>query len=312
MRIEQLKLLLSIAETGSLRSSAEVLNVTQPALTKALRLLEEEFGTSLVVRGARGVRLAPAGEILAARAASALRELDRAREELADHAGRGHARLAIGLSPAVAMLLAPAALARFTARWPAAHVRIVDALYPQSLARVRAGEIDLAIGPLPLGSVAVDIVVRALFEYGYRIVVRRGHPLAGSRRLSELSDAVWVRVGPVGGPGDPARGDFEAHGLRGMRVPIQCESFSTLLSIMTGMDVIGIMPEGFYERYGPRQDVVCLPIEDNLPRNMICAAWRAEAPLTRPAQRLLDEFTLEGLAQAKALPATRRRPNRSR
>ncbi|MFO0235269.1 MAG: LysR family transcriptional regulator, partial [Burkholderiales bacterium] len=50
MRIQQLRLLLAIAETGSLRASARALNLTQPALTKALRLLEDELGAPLVVR----------------------------------------------------------------------------------------------------------------------------------------------------------------------------------------------------------------------------------------------------------------------
>ena len=75
MRIQQLRLLLAIAETGSLRASARVLNLTQPALTKALRLLEDELGAPLVVRSPHGARLAPAGELLAVRAAAALREL---------------------------------------------------------------------------------------------------------------------------------------------------------------------------------------------------------------------------------------------
>ena len=49
MRLQHLHLLLTIAHTGSLRASAEALNVTQPALTKALKQLEEEFGTALVL-----------------------------------------------------------------------------------------------------------------------------------------------------------------------------------------------------------------------------------------------------------------------
>ena len=63
MRIQQLRLLLAIAETGSLRASARALSLTQPALTKSLRLLEDELGVPLVVRSPHGARLAPAGEL---------------------------------------------------------------------------------------------------------------------------------------------------------------------------------------------------------------------------------------------------------
>ena len=85
MRLQHLHLLLTLAQTGSLRASAQTLNVTQPALTKALKQLEDEFGTALVLRTPKGVRLAPAGELLAARAATVVREIERAREEVAWH-----------------------------------------------------------------------------------------------------------------------------------------------------------------------------------------------------------------------------------
>ena len=50
MRLQQLQLLLTLAQTGSMRASAASMNVTQPALTKALKQLEDEFGAALVVR----------------------------------------------------------------------------------------------------------------------------------------------------------------------------------------------------------------------------------------------------------------------
>lgn len=303
MRLQHLQLLLSIAETGSLRASAEALNVTQPALTKSLKQLEEELGTTLVVRGPKGVRLAPAGELLAARAATVVRELERARAEVAAFSGNAHGLVSVGLSPAAAMLIAPQALARFTSRWPQVQVRVIDALYPRSLAQIRAGELDLTIGPLPLDLGSSDTVVRPLFEYEHFIVARRDHPLAAKRRLADLADALWVRIGPAGGPGDPSKSEFEAMGLKHPKVQMQCESFSTLLSLMPNIDMIGIMPHGFFERFGAREGLVRLPISDPLPRITICAAWRADAPLTQSAQRMLDAFTAEGARYSGGLAA---------
>ncbi|MEQ1807962.1 MAG: LysR family transcriptional regulator, partial [Burkholderiaceae bacterium] len=57
MRLQHLQLILAIAEMGTLRAAAERMNVTQPALTKALRQLEDEFGTAMVLRSPKGVRL---------------------------------------------------------------------------------------------------------------------------------------------------------------------------------------------------------------------------------------------------------------
>lgn len=302
VRLQQLHLLLSIAETGNMRASAEALHVTQPALTKALKQLEEELGTTLAVRGPKGMRLSPAGELFAARAAGALRELERARAEVAAFSGNAHSQVSVGLSPAAAMLIAPQALSRFTSRWPEVQVRVIDALYPRSLAQIRAGELDLTIGPLPLDLASSDTVVRPLFDYDHIIAARRDHPLASKRRLADLSDAFWVRIGPAGGPGDPSKTQFEVLGLKNPKVQMQCESFSTLLSLMPKIDMLGIMPLGFFERFGAREGLVRLPIGDPLPRITICAAWRADAPLTPSAQHMLESFTAEGARYSSSLP----------
>jgi len=293
LRLQQIQLLVTLAETGSLRASAEVLNVTQPALSKSLRLLEEEFGTALVQRSAKGVRLAPAGELLATRAANILREITRAREEVQWHLRHATALVTIGLSPAAAILLAPGAMARFSARWPQVRIRVRDALYPFALRQLRAGELDLAIGPLPVEGVGADLVVQPLFDSQDVIAARRGHPLARETRLAGLSGAAWVLTGPAGGPGDPARLRLETLGLKTPRVHLECESFSTLLGLMPDLDVVGILPRGFFERYGPRNDLVELPIEDPLPKTTIHSVSRSDAPLTLPAQRLLDAFMQE-------------------
>jgi LysR family transcriptional regulator, regulator of abg operon len=293
MRLQQLQLLLAIAQTGSLRASASTLNVTQPALTKALHQLEAEFGTSLVLRTPKGARLAPAGELLAARAATIVREIERAREDLAWHTRHAAAQVSLGLSPAAAILLAPGALARFAARWPQVRLRVVDALVPRALTQVRAGELDFAIGPLPLEGAGRDLLVQALFDSEDVIAARRGHRMARAKRLAELVDAAWVLTGPAGGPGDPASLGFEALGLQRPEVKLECESFSTLLALMPSRDLVGIMPRGFFERYAGRMDLLELPIDDPLPTVSIHAVARADSPLTLPAQRLLDAFVQE-------------------
>lgn len=305
MRIPQLRLLLTVAETGSLRASAQALNLTQPALTKALKLLEDELGAPLVVRTPHGARLAPAGEIVAARAATALRELERAREEVAAWAGSTDARVAVGLSPAASVLLAPAAVARLASRWPQVQVRLVDALYPRAFALVRSGELDFAIGPAPDDRTDRDLTLRPLLESHTVVVVRRGHPLARSRTLAALAEARWVLTGPPGGPGDPATLGFEALGLAAPRAWLSCESFATVLAMVTGLDVVCAMPQPFFERHGARLDLVRVPVADALPVSTVHAVWRTDAPLTLAAQRLLDAFVQEARAMPAAQPATR-------
>lgn len=293
MRLQQLELLLTLAEEGSLRGAASVLNVTQPALSKSLRQLEEEFGIILVRRSAKGVRLAPAGELLAARAATVLREIARAREDISWHMGNTSGQVTIGMSPAVAILFTSGAVARFGARWPHVKLCMRDALYPHALRQLRSGELDFVLGPLPASGIGGDLLRQPIFHSQEVIAARRSHPLAGARRLADLVDARWLLTGPAHGPGDPAHLGFEALGLRPPTADLECESFSTLLGLMPDLDVVGVMPSSFLERHGNRAGLVALPIEDPLPVTTIYAVFLADSPLSLPAQDLFEAFLQE-------------------
>lgn len=293
MRLQHLHLLLTLAQTGSLRASAEALHVTQPALTKSLKQLEEEFGAALVVRTPKGVRLAPAGELLAARAATIVRELDRAREEVAWHMQNTQAAVTVGVSPAAALMLAPAALARFRSRWPTVRVRLVDALYPKALQQLRSGELDLALGPLPASGLGRDLHARPLIKSASVIAARRGHPLARARRLRDLAGASWILTGPALGPGDPHHLGFEGAGLPPPQIGLECESFSTLLAVLPRVDMLALVPQTFFERHGPPMGLVGIGLEETLPPTMVHLFTRTDGPLTLPTQRLLDAFERE-------------------
>jgi LysR family transcriptional regulator, regulator of abg operon len=293
MRLQQLHLLITLAETGSLRAAAETLNVTQPALTKSLKQLEQEFGATLVLRSAKGVRLAPAGELLAARAATALRELERAREEVAWHTQNTRGTVTVGVSPAAGLLLAPPALSRFRARWPNVMVRLIDALYPNALQQLRSAELDMALGPLPAVGIGRDLQAQPLVQSASVIVARRGHPLVRARSLQDLKEAAWMITGPRLGPGDPIHLRFEEKGLTPPQVTLACESFSTLLALLPTVDMLALVPKRFFESHGARIGLAAVNIDDSLPPTTIHLFTRSDAPLTLHAQRLLEAFVHE-------------------
>ena len=293
MRLQHLHLLLTLAQTGSLRASAETLNVTQPALTKALKQLEEEFGTALVLRSPKGVRLAPAGELLAARAATVVRELERAKEEVAWHTQNTQVTLTVGVSPAAALMLTANAVARFQARWSNVRVRLVDALYPKALQQLRSGEVEIALGPLPASGLGQDLHAQALVHSPTVIVARKGHPLLKAQTLEALQAAEWILTGPRLGPGDPAHLGFEQRGLTPPRVMLECESFSTLLAMLPQMGMLAAVPRSFFDTHGPRMGLEAVPIDERLPPTTIHLFTRTDAPLSLPAQRLVNAFLHE-------------------
>lgn len=295
MRLEQLQLILTLLTTGSLRGAAEKLHVTAPALTKALQQLEDEFGAALVTRSAKGVRLTQAGELLAARASRALREIERAREEVNWCVQHGKATLTIASSPAAAFHLLPGALSRLRSRWPQIQIRVLEVLYPTGLTMLRSGEVDLCVGPLPPDGIGRDLCRQGLFDVQLVLIARQGHPLAAAESLHQIQGAEWINTGSPGGPGDPIHLKFNELGLTPPQVTLTCESFTTLLAMLTSIDSLALVPESFFTIYGRKIGLICLPITDPLPCIKVSAAWRADAPLTTPATFLLDSLELEAI-----------------
>jgi DNA-binding transcriptional LysR family regulator len=92
MDLKQLRALLAIAETGSVTRAADILHIVQPAISRQLKLLEEELGVALFERERHGMVLTPPGRLFVERASRALQELDAAKEEISPARSRCRAQ----------------------------------------------------------------------------------------------------------------------------------------------------------------------------------------------------------------------------
>lgn len=145
MDVTRLRVLDAVARHGSVTAAARELHYAQPSVSHHLARLEAETGARLLQRVGRGIRLTPAGRLLADRAAEIVGRIDAAQAELSAHVGltAGRVRLA-GFSSAVGSLV-PAAVAALGARHPGLRVSLLDTHPPEALQLLRAGRIDVAV-----------------------------------------------------------------------------------------------------------------------------------------------------------------------
>jgi LysR family transcriptional regulator, nitrogen assimilation regulatory protein len=101
MNLRQLRYFLSIAELRSFTRAAEVLHIAQPALSRQVRMIEDELGTQLFVRFDRGVTLTEAGELLRDRASDLLRQFDELRNDVISGVDEPRGELAVGMPPSM-------------------------------------------------------------------------------------------------------------------------------------------------------------------------------------------------------------------
>jgi LysR family transcriptional regulator of gallate degradation len=222
-----------------------VLHVSQPAVSKALKELEQAFGVSLFERTSKGMIPTVHGESLVRRAKRALAELRIADEEISVLTGSVTGHVAIGTLPYARTLLVPRAVARLLAERPEIEVRIVDGTFRHLHSMLSLGELDFIVGAVRRRDVDSrdGLTTQILFEDRVSVVARRGHPLAAEAEvdLATLAQASWVLPSPAA----PIRVNFEkALEKRNLLPPrhfIECESLVTARPILMETDFLGLM-----------------------------------------------------------------------
>jgi LysR family nitrogen assimilation transcriptional regulator len=143
--LRQLNALIAVAETGSVTRAAEILHLVQPAVSRQIRLLEDELEAPLFERTKQGMVLTADGRVLLEYARRAMRELERARAEIRPASAALRGLVTIGLLPSVADPLAEAVVARVSAEHPAVRLRILVAYAGHLSEWLDSTEIDMAL-----------------------------------------------------------------------------------------------------------------------------------------------------------------------
>lgn len=294
MRLNQIRDFVSIVETGSIRAAARSLGVSQPAMTKSIRQLEEELRVQLIQRTTRGVKPTTAGTAFLARARVVQAELRKAEADLAQLAGHRSGSVAFGVAPAAAFLLVPEAFDRFRSEWPAARVRIVEGVIHGLLPLVKDATLDFLVAAGHAGKLDQSIKFRPLFRARLVIAGRRGHPLRDAKSLRELADASWLMFQAPGWRGAMLPRAFAAAGLPLPTSIVHCESYAAALALLAKTDTLGLLTRQYLAE--PFVSSVVQEIAVDMPPLMIVMGMyaRAEAPLSPAAAAMARAVAAAG------------------
>ena len=283
MKLTSLRALVAAIEEGSLRSAARRLGVSQPALTKMIRELERKLSTTLLLRSTIGVLATAQGMVLYERAIAADRELAHAVDQIQQLDGRMSGTLAVGAVPLAVMLLIPETLRTFGREFPDIQLRIIEELYIAQLTRLRKGEVDIALGPLPDQLPHGEFAVETLMPIAMVIVVRKGNPLGTARGLADLAEAPWVYTGATPDSGY-AKLLYERNGLKPPPAGALVNSTLGLLSILASGNCVGLMPQQIATHPFAAQHLDIVPVIEGPLKLTIGALARSDAAL-KPSVR---------------------------
>jgi DNA-binding transcriptional LysR family regulator len=228
MDIRDLAYFETIAEMEHLGRAAERLGRTQPALTKCIRRLESAIGSELFSRAGRGLKLTAVGEVLLGRARRLRSAMDEALREVTDFAEGAAGHVRIGAGATMAEYLLPEVCRALTANTPGVTAEILIAMNDVLRDALRAGEIDVLVGPVLAGE-EQEFAIEVFGSDEVVVVAPRGHALCGRKvTIEDLARYRWVLPAESVAMRRWLNRVFEANGLLGPQVQIEANSILLL------------------------------------------------------------------------------------
>lgn len=291
LKHNQLRALVAIAEHGSLRAAAKTVCLSQPALTKAIRELEQDLGVPLVTRNARGAQLTQFGRAIYARAKLILAEMQHARDDVYRLSGMEGGVVSCAVTPLISLKYLPRAMRMFRQRMTTTRLSVQEGFLTQATAGVRDGTLDFAIAIVNDAKISSEFQFKPLLEADLIISARKGHPLANARSIFDLGAADWMLNTTPESIGRVVQDYFVDMGAAAPRVVIECSSFSASFSLSANSDLLSCCPRSFLESSWFSDQVIAVPVEEPLPRVSVGIISRRDALNTAACDYLIDCFS---------------------
>jgi len=273
----QLSYLIALVETGHFGRAAKRCSVTQSTLSAGLKELEAMLGVTLIERTRRSVVVTPLGRMIAARGREAIAYL----EDLVDLARAGKGELSgpvnLGIIPTIAPYLLPALVAETARAFPRVKLLVREEQTAGVLARLRKGELDLALIALPYDTEGLDVA--EIGAEGMVVCMPAAHPLTARKtvREADLADVPLLML--EGGH------CLRDHALAACRLSdrafkevFQSTSLPTLVAMVEGGVGLTLLPRMAVAReLSGRPDLAVRPFEKQQPMRDIALCWRSAA-----------------------------------
>ncbi len=288
MELRHLRYFVAVAEAENVSRAALKLHVSQPALSRQIRDLEDELGFALLKRTAKSVGLTEAGRAFLVEARAVLQRVEDGVKTARSIAAGGRGELHVGYAPSPTVRILPPTLRAFAAVLPGVRVKLHDLSTEDMLGGLREGKLQLAIMVRPTRAMLRGMRFSDLMRDPMRLAVPPDHPFA---RLKSVSLPQAARQPFVAF----ARNDypeyheyfttlFRAAGSR-PRIVEEHDSAASLVAAVEAGCGVALVPQALACSTGLRLNLI--PLSPPPPPLVIGAAW-LQTGITPAAECLLN------------------------
>ncbi|MGB0629056.1 MAG: LysR family transcriptional regulator [Alphaproteobacteria bacterium] len=312
INVRQMLDLLAIVEHGGVTAAAKTLNVSQPALTRSIRQLEENLDVELLAREGRGVVPTRFGVSLAEHARTIEAELRHATRNLSDLRTAEAGHLVIGASPIGLATLVGPTLSRLHDEIPGLTVEVRNDPFEIQLDDLDNGKIDIVIGALWGGQIHEHLVEEVLFQNSLSVVLRSDHPLTRKRNLkfSDLSEETWIIARGSAAIRQLVANEFRFEGSELPVFTIETDSMLCVKSLLLASDFISANPAELFATEIDRGVLSVLPLQWHSGTRPIGFTLREHGTITPALAALIEILRDVGreIAAEQLNPRRRRSP----
>ncbi len=270
--------------------ASEVLSISQPAVTKTMRELEEILGVPVVERDGRGIRITRFGEVFLRHAGTALTALRQGLDSVSQELDGSGPPIRIGALPTVSTRIMPKAMSLFLAERTSSQVKIVTGENAVLLEQLRIGDLDLVVGRLAAPEKMTGFSFEQhLYSEQVRFLVRAGHPLATGHAVFERLADYPVLM--------PTRNSIIrpfvdrlliTNGIGTLPVQIETVSDAFGRAFVRESDAVWIISEGVAARDVSEGKLVALPIDTSETTGPVGLTMRTDMAQTAAMQILIQ------------------------
>lgn len=289
VKFRHLQTFVEVARQRSVMKAAEILHVSQPAVTKTIRELEEVLGVAVFEREGRGIKITRHGEVFLKHAGAVLAALRQGFDSVSQALSGDAPPIRIGALPTVSTRIMPKAMALFLAEETGARIKIVTGENAVLLEQLRVGDLDLVVGRLAAPEKMAGFSFEHLYSEKVVFCVRAGHPLlAGGSAFAGL-DAYPVLMPTRASIIRPFVESFLiANGIAGLPNQIETVSDAFGRAFVRESDAIWIISEGVVAADIADGALAALPIDTSGTKGPVGLTMRTDAVPSMPLSILIQ------------------------
>lgn len=291
INLEYYKIFYYVTKYQSITQAAEVLSISQPAVSQAVKNLEKALGCKLFVRMAKGVRLTSEGEVLYSFVSKGYESILAGERKLSEILDLEGGEICIGASDMTLQFYLLSYLEQFHEKYPDIKVTVTNAPTPETLGYLEDGRIDFGVVSTPVitkhGCIQIPVrKIRDIFVAGHKFEYLKGKKL----RYRELSDLPVMCL-----EGDTSTRRYVAEFLEKEHVMLQPEfelaTSGMLIQFAKRSLGVASVVEDFAKQAIREGELFELQFDKEIPKREFCIVYNDKIPMSTAAGKLFQTLT---------------------